>query len=421
MSKITKYPFSQLYDMASGISSTKEQAGHGSPFISFSTVFNNYFLPDVLPDLMNTSLQEQNTYSVKEGDIFVTRTSETIDELAMSCVALKDYPCATYSGFTKRLRPKTEGVVYHKYLAFYLRGSLFRKSVTNNAFMTLRASFNEDIFSFLNIYLPEYNEQIKIGDMLYAMEQKIAVNKRINDNLEQQAKLLYDYWFTQFDFPDENGKPYCSSGGEMVWNEELKREIPKGWEVKKLNDICSFRNGINYEKDCTGDSTYLIINVRNITASSLIMNASDFDEIALPKEQANRYIVKESDIIIARSGTPGATRLVFNPENNIIFCGFIICCTPNDSKCQLFLTHYLKQLEGTNATKTGGSILQNVSQDTLKSLYVCLPTNDVLDSFNEKAEIFINKMNNAINENQELKKLRDWLLPMLMNGQATVE
>ena len=243
MSKITKYPFAQLYDMASGISSTKEQAGHGSPFVSFSTVFNNYFLPDTLPDLMDTSLKEQEIYSIKKGDILITRTSETIDELAMSCVAAKDYPCATYSGFTKRLRLKTAGMAYHKYLAFYLRSELFRKAVTNNAFMTLRASFNEDIFSFLNLYLPEYKEQVKIGDMLYSMEQKIQINMRICTELESMAKTLYDYWFTQFDFPDENGKPYRSSGGEMVWNNQLKREIPKGWAVTTMSALTTVLTG----------------------------------------------------------------------------------------------------------------------------------------------------------------------------------
>lgn len=234
MNNIKKYPFSELYEMSSGISTTKAQAGHGYPFVSFGTVFNNYFLPEQLPDLMDTSEKEQDIYSIKEGDILITRTSETIDELAMSCVATKDYPKATYSGFTKRLRPKTTGIAYHKYLAFYLRGYLFRKAVTNNAFMTLRASFNEDIFSFLNLYLPEYQEQVKIGDMLYNMEQKISLNQKICSELETMSKTLYDYWFVQFDFPDENGKPYRTSGGEMVWNELLKREIPKGWEVSTV-------------------------------------------------------------------------------------------------------------------------------------------------------------------------------------------
>lgn len=243
MNNIKKYPFSELYEMSSGISTTKAQAGHGYPFVSFGTVFNNYFLPEQLPDLMDTSEKEQDIYSIKEGDILITRTSETIDELAMSCVAMKDYPKATYSGFTKRLRPKTTGIAYHKYLAFYLRGYLFRKAVTNNAFMTLRASFNEDIFSFLNLYLPEYQEQVKIGDMLYNMERKIRLNQKICSELEAMAKTLYDYWFVQFDFPDGNGNPYRTSGGEMVWDEQLKREIPKGWETGTIGNLGTIVSG----------------------------------------------------------------------------------------------------------------------------------------------------------------------------------
>lgn len=421
MNKLKKYALSSLYDMSSGISSTKEQAGHGSPFVSFSTVFNNYFLPDDLPDLMDTSAKEQEIYSIKKGDILITRTSETIDELAMSCVATKDYPGATFSGFTKRLRPKTQGIAYYKYMAFYLRSAWFRKAVTNNAFMTLRASFNEDIFSFLNVYLPDYDVQVRIGDFLYSIEQKIDVNKRIGVELEDMAKTLYDYWFTQFDFPNEEGKPYRSSGGEVVWNDQLKREIPKGWDVRRLSDICSFRNGINYEKGCAGNKIYKIANVRNITASSLLMEVGDFDKISLPSEQADRYTIKKNDIIIARSGTPGATRLILKPSDNVIFCGFIICCTPEDSNHRMFLAHFLKQLEGTSATKTGGSILQNVSQDTLKSLYVPIPNDEVINSFNEKTIPMIEMIQHAIDENSELTKLRDWLLPMLMNGQATVE
>ena len=103
MPELREHVFSDFYEMSSGISSTPAQAGHGAPFLSFSTVFNNYFLPEVLPDLMDTSAFEQETFSVKKGDIFLTRTSETVDELGMSSVALKDYPRATFSGFVKRL------------------------------------------------------------------------------------------------------------------------------------------------------------------------------------------------------------------------------------------------------------------------------------------------------------------------------
>ena len=183
MTELIKYKFSDLYEMGSGISSSKNQAGHGYPFASFSTVINNYFLPEVLPDLMDTSKEQREISSIKEGDILITRTSETPDELAMSCVALKDYPNATFSGFVKRLRPKQNGIVYPKYIAFYLRAPYFRKLVNSNTVMTLRASFNEHIFKFMDIYLPSYDKQKAIGDFLYQIEQKIHRNNEINDNL----------------------------------------------------------------------------------------------------------------------------------------------------------------------------------------------------------------------------------------------
>ena len=345
MSKITKYALSDLYDMSSGISSKKEQAGHGAPFVSFGTVFNNYFLPEELPDLMDTSEKEQEIYSIKAGDVLITRTSETIDELAMSCVAVKDYPNATYSGFTKRLRPKREGIVYPKYMAFYFRSALFRKAVTNNAFMTLRASFNEDIFTFLEVHLPDYDEQVRIGDLLYKIECKIQKNRKINDYLYQQLQLLYDYWFTQFNFPDNHGQPYKASNGLMVWNAKINHLIPADWQVKPMDTICSFRNGINYDKNIEGDTIYKIINVRNISSSTLFLDESSFDKICLPQQQGDKYCVSDKSIIIARSGIPGATRILCNPSSNVIFCGFIICCTPYDNTLRNYLTLYLRRLK----------------------------------------------------------------------------
>lgn len=190
MNNLKKYKLDELYEMGSGISSTKEHAGHGYPFASFSTVFNNIFLPNELKDLMDTSEEQRETSSIREGDVLITRTSETSDELAMSCVSLRDYPNATFSGFVKRLRPITKGIANPKYMAFYLRSSYFRKLINANTIMTLRASFNEDIFSFLDIYLPEYNTQEKIGEFLYLIEEKIKNNNKINNNLSYQSTMV---------------------------------------------------------------------------------------------------------------------------------------------------------------------------------------------------------------------------------------
>lgn len=427
MSKIIKYPFSQLYDMASGISSTKEQAGHGSPFVSFSTVFNNYFLPDALPDLMDTSIKEQETYSIKKGDILITRTSETIDELAMSCVAVKDYPRATYSGFTKRLRPKTAGIAYHKYLAFYLRSQLFRKAVTNNAFMTLRASFNEDIFSFLNLYLPEYKEQVKIGDMLYSMEQKIQLNKRICAELEAMAKTLYNYWFTQFDFPDENGKPYRSSGGEMVWNDQLKREIPKRWDVRPLSHVISSINtGLNPRDNFilgNGDIQYLT--VKNLTTSGTI----DFSGCDTVDEQARETIHKRSDvsvgdILFASIAPLGRCYLIQNPPEKWDINESVFSIRRNASRVTSeFLYMYFMSdtfIKAATSSSTG-SIFKGIRINTLLDIAAVIPPKDIVTAFTTQVKTLLALKEQKGTENRELTKLCDWLLPMLMNGQATVE
>lgn len=419
MNKLTKYAFADLYAMASGISTTKEQAGHGRPFVSFSTVFNNYFLPDTLPDLMDTSLKEQETYSIKKGDILVTRTSETIDELAMSCVAVKDYPSATYSGFTKRLRPLTTGIVYDKYLAFYLRGYLFRKAVTNNAFMTLRASFNEDIFSFLSLYLPDYQEQVKIGDMLYNMEQKIQLNKQICAELEAMAKTLYDYWFVQFDFPDGNGRPYRTSGGEMVWNEQLKREIPKGWRCVALSDF------ISVENSSVNPATLGIEIMEHYSIPAYDDNFYPAFEQA-DTIQSGKYRVRKNSILVSKLN-PQFKR-VWDPfcisENTICSTEFMVYIPHNDYLrpfCFALVNSdgFYRHMVSKAISSTGSR--KRIQPDVSLMYQFAVPNTDsLLSTFSERYRPIMDKLKQVRLENQELTKLRDWLLPMLMNGQARV-
>ena len=423
MNKIIKHSFSQLYSMSSGISSTKEQAGHGSPFVSFSTVFNNYFLPDILPDLMDTSKQEQNTYSIKEGDILITRTSETIDELAMSCVAAKDYPSATYSGFTKRLRPKTEGITYHKYLAFYLRGKLFRKAVTNNAFMTLRASFNEDIFSFLSLYLPEYKEQVKIGDMLYLMEQKIQLNKSICFELESMAKTLYDYWFVQFDFPDENGRPYRASGGEMVWNPQLKREIPKGWEAGTIGQIGSVISGgtpttTREDYYCNHGIAWITPNDLSKNEDKMFISHGERDITQSGLDNSSAVLMPKHSVLLSTRAPIGYLAI---SSNEICTNQGFKSIVPNAGYHEYFIYYLIKRNVPAIAQQGVGTTFKEVSKDTLSNFAVPLPPKSLVNNFAEKVTPLCEKRCILEEENHELKRVRDWLLPMLMNGQARVE
>lgn len=279
---------------------------------------------------------------------------------------------------------------------------------------------SKGVFEEIEIPSISRSEQDKIAKVLLVLDKKIKLNSEVNDNLAQQLRLLYDYWFTQFDFPDESGNPYRSSGGQMVWNNGLKRKIPESWCVVPLGEVSSFRNGINYDKNTTGDTTYHIVNVRNISSSSILLDERELDEICLPCTQAEKYLVSNESILIARSGIPGAPRILYNPSKDIIFCGFIICATPIDSILQHYLMLFLKQLEGSTATQTGGSILKNVSQDTLRDLLVPIPSKDILTQFNQRVALIYEFMHNNLEETSKLQHLRDWLLPMLMNGQTTI-
>ena len=303
--------------------------------------------------------------------------------------------------------------------ALSMQDSFFENAMLGNKGTQMPRGDKNKIMEF-PIWGHDKDEEKSTGKLVEAIQDKIALNNRMNAELEAMAKQLYDYWFVQFDFPDENGNPYKSSGGKMVYSPTLKREIPAGWELEYLGNLMDFSNGINYDKNIAGDKEYNIINVRNITSSTVFIVKDDLDRITLPQANANKYMIDEEDIIIARSGTPGATRLIDSPKDTI-YCGFIIKGSPKYPWMKYYLFNILKQLEGTDATKTGGSILQNVSQDTLKGLPLVVPPKINVDMFNETIIRLFSRLNMNLEQSAQLTHLRDSLLPMLMNGQVSVE
>lgn len=415
MSEWKKYKLSELYEMSSGISSTKDQAGHGSPFLSFSVVFNNYFLPDSLIDLMDTTVGEKQKYSINEGDIFLTRTSETVDELAMSSVALKDYPEASFSGFLKRLRPVDKTIVYPKFMAFYLRSPLFRRTIINNTVMTLRASFNEAMFSYLEIMLPDFDTQKKIGDFLYSLEKKKQINNQINQELEAMAKTLYDYWFVQFDFPDQNGKPYKSSGGKMVYNPELKREIPEGWGVDSLWNIANFYNGLamqKYRPDTNEDDYLPVIKIREM------MNGFTKDTEKARLDIPTEAVVESGDILFSWSAT--LEIVIWGKERGALNQHIFKVTSDTYPKSFIYfeLKSYLKVFK--SIAELRKTTMGHITQDHLKQAKIVVPQIEIISKLDAKLQPIMLKQQILENQNQELTQLRDWLLPMLMNGQVKV-
>ena len=234
MSEWKEFYLNDVYTISSGLSKPAESFGLGFPFLSFKEVFNNFFVPENLSELVESTDKERLQSSIKKGDVFLTRTSETVKDLGMSCVALEDYDNATFNGFTKRLRPKETIEIVPEYAGYYFRSSKFRKEVTSMSSASTRASLNNEMIGRLKIVLPSKIEQSSIAFVLKNLDDKIDNLRRQNETLEEIARSIFKHWFIDFEFPNADGKPYKSSGGAMVRSE--LGDIPEGWQVGKLSD-----------------------------------------------------------------------------------------------------------------------------------------------------------------------------------------
>ena len=349
---------------------------------------------------------------VKQYDILFSMIG-TVGSLYFETSDTIDYAIKNIGVFSCGNKEKAEWLYYYlqssyaqQYIKRYLNGAVQK-------FLPLKGLREFPVPQFNK----ELHNRIKI---LLNIDQKIQINNQINQELEAMAKTLYDYWFVQFDFPDQNGQPYKSSGGKMVYNPELKREIPEGWGVEKLGDMAQFKNGINYEKTSSGSEKVKIINVRNISSSTIFINQTDLDEIFLENDKSTNFIVNEGMILITRSGIPGATRLVSELEAKTVYSGFIIASEVNDLIYKNLIFYYLKHVEEVLKNQSAGTIMKNISQSVLTDMAVSLPPQNVLLKFNSIIDILLEQMKNVQRQNQELTQLRDWLLPMLMNGQVII-
>ena len=258
-----------------------------------------------------------------------------------------------------------------------------------------------DIKNFV-VRLPEnLKTQQSIAAVLSTLDKKIALNKQINARLEEMAKTLYDYWFVQFDFPDANGKPYKSSGGEMVLDETLKREIPKGWEVKSLGDWAEIRKG-----------TLITEKTANTNGDIKVISAGvDFSYY---HDVANRP--KNTITISASGANAGFVNFWREP---IFACD---CTTITNSVIgrTLYILNFLKIVQDFIYQQARGSAQPHVYPKDIEGLKIIVPPDSLLKNFSEFVDNWNLKIANNEKQNHQLTQLRDFLLPMLMNGQVSV-
>ena len=276
-------------------------------------------------------------------------------------------------------------------------------------------SMTFDSYYGIKVMLPEIEEQKRIVSVLQKLDAKIKLNCQINDNLEAMAKQLYDYWFVQFDFPNEEGKPYKSSGGAMVWNEKLKREIPQGWHCGTLLDIAEYTNGLACQKYRPTDNNKLpVIKIKEmhdgLSADTEWVKANIPDDVKVFDGDVLFSWSASLEVMLWAYGNGGLNQHIFK-------------VTSKNGYPRSFyfyqLIHYVgvfKQMAEARKTTMG-----HITQDHLRQSTIALPPN--VDITNKLEEKLCSIFDEIVKNNQEimaLTKQRDELLPLLMNGQATV-
>jgi type I restriction enzyme S subunit len=302
-------------------------------------------------------------------------------------------------------------LINYKYLFAALRSDEIQKIIQNNHVGLVIPHFRKQDLSSLLIPVKPRIEQDFIGELYFILSKKIELNKRINAELEAMAKTLYDYWFVQFDFPDKNGKPYKTSGGKMVWNEELNREIPEGWDSGELKDIANITmgqsppgesyneegNGMIFYQGCT-DFGNRFPTVRKFTTEPTRF-AKVGDILLSVRAPVGTLNIAKEDCCIGR----GLASL--NSKDNCI--GYLFGVMVN-----------LKQIF--DRRNVNGTTFGSITKDDLFSLKVVMPTINILEKYHIVINSSFEKQNQLELENIKLTELRDWLLPMLMNGQVKV-
>jgi type I restriction enzyme S subunit len=408
----------ELGEFKNGANYPKGSYGEGTKIVNVKDLFRGRYVSyGDLDELRPNALKDKSIYLVSHGDLLFTRSSLVKSGAGMVAMINKPIEEVLFCGFIIRFRPIMEKVS-PLFLLYLLRSPSYRKLFTDSSVQTNISNINQETLGNIEVTIPSLIEQERIIVLLDSIDSKIELNNRINAELEAMAKTIYDYWFVQFDFPfdfsqgkpPKNGrrsepaelKPYKSSGGKMVWNEELKREIPEGWEVKRLGDYAGIKKG-----------TLITEKTANTNGSIKVVSAGiDFSYF----HSESNY--PENTITISASGASAGFINFWREPIFACDCTTIRGRTTSDT---LQILGFLQMRQDFIYSQARGSAQPHVYPKDIEGLlYVVPPSSlverlgDILVPGNEKVAV-------NLKENQQLAYLRDWLLPMLMNGQVTVK
>ena len=403
-------------EFKNGLNYDKTHKGNGCKIVGVANFKNNLHinfenLDEVKSDIVSDDML------LKNDDLLFVRSNGN-KSLVGRCLFVSDLQeKMSFSGFTIRARIKNKQKLLPKYFLYYatapnFKNSLYKKIGGGTNIRNLTQAVLEDI----NIELPELDNQKKIANCLDQITQKIQLNNKINDELEKLAKTLYEYWFVQFDFPDENNRPYKSSGGEMVYSNELKREIPLDWEIGNLYTIADYYNGLACQKFRPIDNEQSL----PVVKIGEMHNGINVDTELVKANIPAKNIIDSGDILFSWSATLEVMLWTGNKAglNQHIFKVVPKSFYSKEYVYQQLSSYVINFVRIAEARKT---TMGHITTDHLKQSKITLPPKEIIEKYSHSTEFVYKKMIECKKENLYLIKLRDFLLPMLMNGQVIIQ
>ena len=394
------YKIGDLYTVSNGLSKGKAFFGQGYPFLTFSEVMNNFFIPETLQSLVQTEDKERVRFSIKRGDIFLNRTSETADELGISCVALKDYPNATFNGFCKRLRPISEDVV-PEYIGYYLRTNAFRKHMSAlTGSMITRASLRNEQLLSIEIELPSKEIQLKVADILRQYDLMIDNCKKQIALLEEAAQRLYREWFVDLRFPGYETTPIGENG------------LPEGWQKTTLESIATFINGFAFKPKHWHDFGLPIIKIKELKDG-----VSDSTPRYPGNDIPQKYHISPGDIIFSWSAT--LTADIWNGENGFLN-QHLFKVIPNVSYSREYVLQSILNVLTEFRAMANGSTMQHIQRSKLSEVEILNPSPIIMVKYAHISEPIRLQILTISQKLLKIKNLKKILLPRLISGQIEI-
>lgn len=381
----------------------------GVPSIMPKDIGERRVIEDTIAHISEVDAQRLSRYLVQLGDIVYSRRGD-IERCALIRKENVGSLCGTGC---LRVRPNAKEID-SEYLSYYLSTPKIRKWIVDNATGATMPNLNSDILRLVPLEIPNLEQQKRIACILSSFDEKIDLNNRLNATLESMAKTLYDYWFVQFDFPDEYGRPYKTSSGSMTYNKELGREIPTGWDVDNLYRIADYENGLacqNFRPQAHEDFLP-VIKIKEMHEG--ITAATERVKADIPETK----IIDDGDILFSWSAT---LEVQYWTGGKGGLNQHIFKVIPHDDFPKEYVYHQLKEyvVNFVKIAEARKTTMGHITSDHLQFSRIAIPSPDILQNFAKTMKPIHQRMITNKQENRRLTQLRDFLLPLLMNGQVT--